>query len=75
MSRVVNTKGLKKTKQSKLTVSLSGPVKLIRRFSRVFTSCKARVKLSTAICQLPLNFSWSVVRQQAVQCDVRIGYV
>ena len=40
MSRVVN-KGLGETK---LTVSLSGPLKLIRRFSRVFTSCKACVK-------------------------------
>ena len=40
MPRVVDTKGLGETK---LTVSLSGPLKLIGRFSRIFTSCKPRV--------------------------------
>ena len=54
MSRVVNITDLGETK---LTVSLSGPSKLIGRFSRIFPSCKVRVKLSTAICQLSLNFS------------------
>ena len=53
MSRVVNTKGLGETK---LTVSLSGPLKLIRRFSRVFTCCKARVKFINSNLSVAFKF-------------------
>ena len=53
MTRVVNTKGLGETK---LTVSLSGPWKVIGRFSSSFTSCKARVKFINSNLSVAFKF-------------------
>ena len=55
MSRVVNTKGLG---QTKLTVFMSGPLKLIGRFSSIFTSCKACVTFINSNFSVAFKFKF-----------------